>query len=240
MKICVALLRGINVGGKNALPMKELVAVLDDLGAKEVKTYIQSGNAVSAWAGGDAARLPEQIRAEIKKRRGFAPHVLLLGLEDLEGAIRQNPFPEAEADPKALHAGFLAAAPERPDLKTLEGLRSSSERFRLIGSVFYLHAPAGGGPIKACRPCREAARRADDGAELADGAHALGDGAGVEVAAPANGMQLDRASAFPSWRWRDARCRFSPSLSTQNPESNKPFLVPNFPACPTPLSPPSR
>lgn len=149
MKICIALLRGINVGGKNLLPMKELVALLGDLGAQKVKTYIQSGNAVFVWKGKDTSRLSNQIRAEIKKRRGFDPHILLLELEDFEKVIQQNPFPaEADADPKALHAGFLAAAPERPDMKTLESLKSDSERFRLISRVFYLHAPEGVGRSK--------------------------------------------------------------------------------------------
>lgn len=149
MKTCIALLRGINVGGKNLLAMKELVAMLGDLGARNVKTYIQSGNAVFAWKDKDTSQLSKRISAEIKKRRGFDPHVLLLELKDLEKVIQQNPFPaEAEADPKALHAGFLAAAPERPDLKTLESLKSDSERFRLIGRVFYLHAPEGVGRSK--------------------------------------------------------------------------------------------
>ncbi|MGZ8842764.1 MAG: DUF1697 domain-containing protein [Pyrinomonadaceae bacterium] len=149
MKICIALLRGINVGGKNLLPMKELVAMLDDLGAQKIKTYIQSGNAVFVCKDKDTAKLSNQITAEIKKRRGFDPHVLLLDLKDFERVIHQNPFAsEAEADPKALHAGFLAAAPERPDLKKLESLKSDSERFRLIDSVFYLHAPEGVGRSK--------------------------------------------------------------------------------------------
>ena len=149
MKICIALLRGINVGGKNLLPMKELVAMLGDLGAQNVKTYIQSGNAVFVWKNKDNSKLANQITAEIKKRRAFDPHVLLLELKDLEKVIQQNPFrAEAEADPRALHAGFLAAAPERPDLKTLESLKTDSERFRLIGKVFYLHAPEGVGRSK--------------------------------------------------------------------------------------------
>src|SRR5262245_15992069 len=120
MKICIALLRGINVGGKNALPMKELAAILEDLGARRVKTYIQSGNAVFAWNGKDTSGLSNQIRAEIKKRRGFDPHVLLFELKDLATVVKQNPFPEAGPDSRALHAGFLAAAPASPDLRTLE------------------------------------------------------------------------------------------------------------------------
>lgn len=149
MKTYVALLRGINVGGKNLLPMKELAAILGDLGAQKVKTYIQSGNAVFACKDKDTSKVANQITAEIKKRRGFDPHVLLLELKDFERVIQQNPFTaEAKANPRALHAGFLAAAPKSPDLKTLESLKSNSERFHLIGKVFYLHAPEGVGRSK--------------------------------------------------------------------------------------------
>jgi uncharacterized protein (DUF1697 family) len=145
MKTCIALFRGINVGGKNTLPMKELIVILEDLGARKVKTYIQSGNAVFVCNDKAASQLPDQLRIEIRKRRGFDPYVLLLGIEDIEVAIRQNPFPEAESDPTALHAGFLAEIPVRPDMKALEVLKSDSERFRLVGRVFYLYAPEGVG-----------------------------------------------------------------------------------------------
>lgn len=148
MKTWIALFRGINVGGKNTLSMKELVAILEDLGARKVKTYIQSGNAVFVCKDKDTSQLSKRIRVEIKKRRGFEPYVLLLDLEDMERAIRQNPFPEAGTNPTALHAGFLAAAPKRPDLKMLESLKGNSESFRLIDSVFYLHAPDGVGRSK--------------------------------------------------------------------------------------------
>ena len=148
MKTYIALFRAINVGGKNSLPMKELIAVLEDLGARNAKTYIQSGNAVFVSPEKDTSQLSNKIRSEIKKRRGFEPHVLLLELEDIERAIRKNPFPEAATDPTTLHAGFLASVPEKPNLKTLESLRSESERFQLIDKVFYLHAPEGIGRSK--------------------------------------------------------------------------------------------
>lgn len=148
MKTYIALFRGINVGGNNALPMKELVAVLEYLGARSVKTYIQSGNAVFVSPEQDSSLLANKIRSEIKKRRGFEPMVLLLELKDLEQAVRDNPFPEAVTDPKALHASFLAFAPEKPDLGLLESLKIESERFQLIDKVFYLYAPDGVGRSK--------------------------------------------------------------------------------------------
>ena len=148
MRIYVALFRGINVGGKNALPMKELTAVLGDLGARDVKTYIQSGNAVFASPKKDILRLSKSIGREIEKRRGFEPHVLLLEAKDIERAISKNPFPDATTEPRTLHAGFLASAPAKPNLKALESLKTKSERFRLINKVFYLHAPDGVGRSK--------------------------------------------------------------------------------------------
>jgi uncharacterized protein (DUF1697 family) len=148
MKTRVALLRGINVGGRNALPMAELVAVLEELGARNVKTYIQSGNVVFVSPEKSALWLSNTISREIMNRRGFEPHVLVLDPEDIERAIRKNPFPESANDLKALHAGFLASVPEKPDLKTLESLKSKSERFHLIDQVFYLHAPEGIGRSK--------------------------------------------------------------------------------------------
>ena len=128
--------------------MKELVAILEHLGAQKVKTYIQSGNAVFVSPGKDTPGLSKAISVEVKKRRGFEPHVLLLELEEIERAIRNNPFPEAEIDPRALHAGFLASTPAHPNLKALETLKLGSERFRLVDRVFYLHAPEGVGRSK--------------------------------------------------------------------------------------------
>lgn len=148
MNVYVALFRGINVGGRGALPMKELVAVLEELGARRVRTYIQSGNAVFESAEKNVARLSGKISAEIMRRRGFEPHIQILAPEVLANAIAENPFPEAVNDPGALHLGFLAAPPENPDLKKLAGLASESERFQLRGSVFYLHAPEGVGRSK--------------------------------------------------------------------------------------------
>lgn len=148
MSTWVALLRGINVGGKNRLPMKDLVAVLESFGARNVKTYIQSGNAVFQSAEENYSRLSTNISAEIEKRHGFKPHVFILGLDAIEDAILKNPFPEAEANPGSLHLGFLASSPKNPDTEKLNKLKKESEQFRLIDSVFYLYAPEGIGRSK--------------------------------------------------------------------------------------------
>jgi uncharacterized protein (DUF1697 family) len=148
MRTWVALFRGINVGGNNILPMKDLVAILENLGAQDVETYIQSGNAVFRSEETDASLLSYRIRAAVEESRGFEPRVLVLGSEEMERAVRSNPFPEAASEPKTLHVYFLACSPERPDLDALEGIKGDRERFVLEGAVFYLHAPDGVGRSK--------------------------------------------------------------------------------------------
>jgi uncharacterized protein (DUF1697 family) len=148
MKTYIALFRGINVGGTNILPMKDLVALLENIGSQNVKTYIQSGNAVLQNKEENVFLLSNKIRAAIKKNHGFEPHVLLLTPEEIERAIESNPFPEAEAEPKTLHVYFLASMPKNPDLGALECIKSDRERFAFRDGVFYLHAPEGIGRSK--------------------------------------------------------------------------------------------
>lgn len=141
----IVLLRAVNVGGVASLPMKDLVKLLEKLGLEDIRTYIQSGNAVFRARTTGVARLPEKIRAAISRKLGFGPEVILLRLDDLESALASNPFPEAQSAPQSLHLTFLAAAPTTPDLAALEKLRKENERFALRGRVFYLHAPDGVG-----------------------------------------------------------------------------------------------
>lgn len=148
MKTYIAFIRGVNVGGKSLLPMKTLVALLENLGLHNVKTYLQSGNAIFQSQEKDVPVLSRKISAEIKKSRGFEPRVLLLELAQLEKAAESNPFPEAASEPTTLHLSFLASVPSNPDLEALTSLKGRSERFLLKGNVFYLHAPDGIGRSK--------------------------------------------------------------------------------------------
>lgn len=148
MRTWIALLRGINVGGKHLLPMKQLVAILDDLGCSHAKTYIQSGNVVFRSHERDASALAEAISREIECKRGFRPQVLLMTRKEIESAIAANPFPEAVDAPTSLHLFFLADKAGGPDMDGLEKLRAESERFALTRKVFYLHAPNGIGRSK--------------------------------------------------------------------------------------------
>jgi uncharacterized protein (DUF1697 family) len=144
----IALFRGINVVGRNLLPMKELVGVLEALGCEDVSTFIQSGNAVFRHPDRDLSRLAEKIRAAIGASHGFEPTVLLLSTRRLERAIDANPFPEAEADPSKLHVFFLVGVPDEPDFEALDAAKTESERYVVDGDIVYLHAPDGIGRSK--------------------------------------------------------------------------------------------
>jgi uncharacterized protein (DUF1697 family) len=135
--------------------MKELRILLENLGSRNVKTYIQSGNVVFEHGEEDASLLSNRIGAAIKKSYGFEPRVLLLELGDIEKAVGSNPFPEAESEPKTLHVHFLSSVPKDPDLDALERIKGDRERFVLKDAFFYLHAPDGIGRSKLAAKAEE-------------------------------------------------------------------------------------
>jgi uncharacterized protein (DUF1697 family) len=148
MTTYIALFRGINVGGSHLLPMKDLKLLLEQNGCVDVQTYIQSGNVIFRSAVSDVDLLAKQVRAAVGRSHGFEPRLLVLTRSELERAAASNPFPEAEETPKSVHLFFLADAPKKPDLKSLEDVKAKTERFALKGKVFYLHTPEGFGTSK--------------------------------------------------------------------------------------------
>lgn len=148
MNTFIALFRGINVGGNSTLPMSDLKSLLETLECLDVRTYIQSGNVVFKTSFESGEELASRIAHQIHGKFGFMPIVLLLGLDELERAIANNPFTQGVDAPQSLHIGFLASTPTNPDLSKLVKLKSENEQFRLIGNVFYLFAPDGVGRSK--------------------------------------------------------------------------------------------
>jgi len=141
------LFRGINVGGKNILPMQALREILAACGCEDVQTYIQSGNAVFSTEI-EPAELSANITQAIQERFGFAPQVLFLTIKRLVAVAAANPFAEAEENPKCLHVAFLTEKPATPNLDALNDLKVESERFLLKEDAFYLFAPDGIGRSK--------------------------------------------------------------------------------------------
>lgn len=148
MTVCIAFFRGINVGGNHVLPMAELVERLEHVGLPGAVTYIQSGNVAFRCSSKRTAELESRISDAIEDSHGFRPRVMVIRVQELEHAVAVNPFPEATREPKTLQIWFLAQAPSEPDLDALAAVKAESERFKLDGKLFYLHAPEGIGRSK--------------------------------------------------------------------------------------------
>lgn len=143
----IALFRGINVGGRNSLPMAALRELLASLGCEGVRSYIQSGNVVLT-ARGERSELVAAIRDAVHAEFGFRPELVLLEAGEFEGIEQRNPFPDAVAEPRQLHTWFLESVPADPDLDRLASLAAAGERFELCEREFFLHAPGGIGRSK--------------------------------------------------------------------------------------------
>ncbi|MFH0882382.1 MAG: DUF1697 domain-containing protein [bacterium] len=139
----LALLRGINVGGKNKLPMAELTEMFTAAGCSEVRTYIQSGNIVFRSPGSLAERIPERITEAILDRFNMQIPVITRTADELREITRNNPFLQAGADQQALHVVFLRSRPDAAKVASLDPHRSSPDRYAVRGREIYLHCPNG-------------------------------------------------------------------------------------------------
>ncbi len=138
----VALLRGINVGGRNKLPMGPLRTAIEDLGYLDVRTHLQSGNVVFT-----TGTPPEQTATEIEQliadRFALAVRVVIRTHAELAEVVSGNPLPEAARDPARFLVTFLSAAPDHGVVRTLESAAYAPDVFRVQGREVYLHCPNG-------------------------------------------------------------------------------------------------
>ena len=144
----VALMRGINVGGKNMLSMKDLVGMFEEEGCSEVRTYIQSGNVVFRAGPALAARLATKVSERIKRRLGLRVPVVLRTGRELAQAARANPFLTRDADTDVLHVMFLADSPAKAAIAGLDAERSPPDEFVVVGRDIYLRCPNGAARTK--------------------------------------------------------------------------------------------
>jgi uncharacterized protein (DUF1697 family) len=148
----VALLRGINVGGHNKVPMAQLRDLLAGLGHADVATYIQSGNVAFSAAEKDTAALAGALEEAIAATFGFKIRVVVLSRAELGRVAADNPYPD-EPNPKLVHVVFLTAKPG-PELaarvadarrraeQKQPGTRDTAE---VKGRAIFLHTPDGFG-----------------------------------------------------------------------------------------------
>lgn len=139
----VAFLRGINVSGKNIVPMKDLAAICQRAGCGEVRTYIQSGNVIFTAQGGSERKLCGELSRRIEEHFGFKVPLVIRTREELRAAIEANRFLTPSVDPKTLYVYFLAETPSKEAVATLDPNRSAPDAFTVHGREVYLHLPNG-------------------------------------------------------------------------------------------------
>jgi uncharacterized protein (DUF1697 family) len=146
----VALLRGINVGGRNRVAMADLREVVLGLGHTEVATYIQSGNVVFTSEEADTATIAAALERAIAEHLGVQPKVIVLTRAELAQVVADNPFPD-EPNPRWVHAIFRNG-PLAPDQLAAVAAgqqraqdQGSDDEVRVIGTTLFLHTPGGFG-----------------------------------------------------------------------------------------------
>lgn len=139
----VALLRGLNVGGKNRLAMTDLAGAFTACGCSNVSTFIQSGNVIFDASSAVYDALRSDVPARISKLHGLAAPVVLRSHDELARVPTENPFADRPLDDKLFNVLFLADAPTAAAAKSLDPARSPGDEYRLVGREIYLWLPGG-------------------------------------------------------------------------------------------------
>jgi uncharacterized protein (DUF1697 family) len=138
------LLRGVNVGTKNSLPMAELRSMLTKLGCSDVQTYVQSGNAVFATKLG-AGTFTKAIENALERYMGRPIATTLRTAEQMKAIVDANPFTNVATAPKYLCVTFLANAPTKSEVAPLHAQDWKPELFQVAGKEIYTWHPNGQG-----------------------------------------------------------------------------------------------
>jgi uncharacterized protein (DUF1697 family) len=139
----VALLRGINVGGNKRVAMADLRALLESLGYGDVRTLLQSGNAVFTAGTGTASTIERKIESQIASDLGLDVKVLVRTAAELAAVVKANPLLGPKVDVKELHVAFLSSAPPDKKLAAIDRESVSPDRFEVGKGVLYLRLPNG-------------------------------------------------------------------------------------------------
>jgi uncharacterized protein (DUF1697 family) len=145
----VALLRGVNVGGRNMVAMQELRTLCGRLGFEDATTLLQSGNVVFRSAIRDAAALESRLEQEIAKRLGVKPACFVRTADEWATLVKRNPFPEeAKRDPGHMLVALMKQAPAPAAVKALRAAIVGRELVDARGREAYFVYPDGVGRSK--------------------------------------------------------------------------------------------
>lgn len=146
MERYVALMRGINLLHHKRISMPDLAALFTDVGCREVRTYIQSGNVVFAAPKKVVTALPRTLPEALQRNHGFSAAVVLRSGAEMQAVLAGWPFAEVEENHQ--HVMFLDGVPTAAAIATLDPNRSPGDEFRVVGREIYLRLPNGVGNSK--------------------------------------------------------------------------------------------
>jgi uncharacterized protein (DUF1697 family) len=136
----VALLRGINVGGNNPVPMAELRARCESLDLTEVRSYIASGNVLFLSDEKDRTALSKRLEQAIDETFGVPATVVLRTFAEIAKVAAARPFGD---DTSQAYVAFLAAEPSKKAIEELRSLDVEPDRFEVGDTEIFLHYPNG-------------------------------------------------------------------------------------------------
>ncbi len=139
----VALLRGINVGRAKRVAMADLRALVEDLGGRDVRTLLNSGNVVFAASGASPDDLAARIAGALVTRLGVEARVTVLTGQELDVVVADNPLVGIATDPSRLFVAFLANPADRSRLEPLSHPQWAPEALSIGVRVAYLWCPDG-------------------------------------------------------------------------------------------------
>lgn len=145
MTAMVALLRGINVGGRGKLPMADLRTMAEGCGFTDVSTYIQSGNLVFGTDASPAAAAAA-LEAALATSSDVTTAVVIRTSAQMAAVIADSPFRARSDDPAQLHVVFLGPNDEPSLPSDLEAF--APDEARVVGSEVHLFLPNGLGRSK--------------------------------------------------------------------------------------------
>ena len=144
MTTCIALLRAINLGAHNAVPMADLREFVTRLGFGRVQSLLQTGNLVFQSDGRAGEQLERLLEVEAKRRLRLETDFFVRSGQEWQAVIRRNPFPkEASSDPAHLLVLFLKDAPDAKSVKGLQAANTGPEVARAVGKQLYVVYPDG-------------------------------------------------------------------------------------------------
>lgn len=149
MEAIISILRGINVGGKNKIPMAELKGLYEKAGFKNVTTYIQSGNVVFSTDKPDLKSLPDKIQQFIFKKYGFKVPIIVRTIDEMQKVADTNPMLKNKSlDKEKMHVTFLSDKPQKEHQEKIAAYQYKPDEYIIGGKEVFVYCPQGYGNTK--------------------------------------------------------------------------------------------